>query len=77
MCVQGGVWVGQTVFDVEVWTNRVLPSEINQRGLVYHCLVDYDLEFVQVCIVCVLMEITNTKNTRLNDTQLCCICFGV
>ncbi len=47
-CVQGGVWVGQTVLDVEEWTNRVLPSEMSHRGLTYHCLLDYDLELVQV-----------------------------
>ncbi len=40
--------MGQTVLDVEVWANGLLCSELDTRGLSYHCLLDYDLQVVEV-----------------------------
>ncbi len=42
--------MGQTVLDVEVWANSLLCSELDTRGLSYHCLLDYDLQVVQVSL---------------------------
>ncbi|XP_064386256.1 uncharacterized protein LOC135334832 [Halichondria panicea] len=64
---KSGVCVGQTVLDVEVWANSLLCSELDTRGLSYHCLLDYDLQVVQVCVeervavfvMAALLEVSN------------------
>ena len=38
----------QVTLDVEVWVNGALQDELASRGMVYHSLMDYDLQLAEV-----------------------------
>ena len=40
--------VQQISLDVEVWVNASLHSELANRGMAYHSLIDYDLQLAEV-----------------------------
>ena len=57
--------VQQISLDVEVWVNASLHSELANRGMAYHSLIDYDLQLAEVStitsVTCVCV-LTGTLN---------------
>lgn len=43
--------VQQISLDVEVWVNASLHSELANRGMAYHSLIDYDLQLAEVSTI--------------------------
>lgn len=68
----------QVTLDVEVWVNGALQDELASRGMVYHSLMDYDLQLAEVCsdrgcIVLVLVVLLEASPI----SAACWGCFSV